>query len=139
MQPAGFSRWPYWRRWFGQRSERAAARFLRKLGYRMLAYNTADARGEIDLLALGDRTLVVVEVRSTASADLDRVASSVDRVKQKKLSDATLRYLKRRSLLGRIAVRFDILAISWPPDAREPTFWHIPNAFESVGKFQFYN
>lgn len=139
MSLESFSRWPYWRRWFGQRSERAAARFLRKLGHRILAFNTSDALGEIDLLTLDGRTLVVVEVRSTASTDLERVASSVNYAKQRRISNATLRYLKRRNLLGRIAVRFDILAISWPPEAREPTFWHIPNAFESVGKFQLYN
>ena len=135
---AGFSRWPLWRRWFGFRSERAAARFLRKRGYRIIAANTADAQGEIDLLALDGRTLVVVEVRSSESADVETLAASVNVPKQRRLSEATLRYLKRRNLLGRIGVRFDVLAIRWPP-GQAPTFWHIPHAFESTGRFQFYN
>jgi len=139
MRDAGFSRWPYWRRWFGQRSERAAAKYLRKLGYRILARNVADLRGELDILALDGRTLVVVEVRSTSSTDLERAAASVNYTKQKKLTEATLRYLNRRHLIGKIGVRFDILAVSWPPSAKVPTFWHIPNAFECVGKFQFYS
>ncbi len=50
--PADFARWPFWRRWFGQRSERFAARYLRARGYRVLAANVADRRGELDLLAL---------------------------------------------------------------------------------------
>ena len=30
---------PWWRRWFGSRSERSAAGFLKALGYRILARN----------------------------------------------------------------------------------------------------
>ena len=33
---------PWWRRWFGTRSERAAARFLKRLGYRILVRNFVD-------------------------------------------------------------------------------------------------
>ena len=62
----GFTHWPWWRRWFGRRSERYAARFLRSLGYRLLAANVSDPAGELDLLALDRETLIVVEVRSTA-------------------------------------------------------------------------
>src|SRR5437016_12498813 len=87
--PAGdFARWPWWRRWFGRRSERAAARFLRSLGYRILAANVADPAGELDLIALDGQTLVIVEVRSTESADLERAAASVDLRKQRQVSNS---------------------------------------------------
>ncbi len=135
----GFSRWPWWRRWFGRRSERAAAKFLRRLGYRLLAANVSDPAGELDLLALDGETLVVVEVRSTASDDLERTAASVDSLKQRKITEAALRFLSRRRLLGKIAVRFDVLALSWPDNAREPVVRHIPHAFEAVGRFQMFN
>jgi len=36
MLPAGFTRFPVWRRWFGRRAERFAARYLRRLGCRIL-------------------------------------------------------------------------------------------------------
>jgi putative endonuclease len=134
-----FSHYPWWRRWFGSRSERAAARFLRRLGYRILARNQSDRRGEIDLLALDGETLVVVEVRSTAGTDLQRVASSVDAEKQRRLTDATLRFLQRRGLLNRIAVRFDVVAIAWPVEAREPHVLHLRRAFQSVGRFQLHS
>jgi len=42
-------------------------------------------------------------------------------------------------LLGRLAVRFDVLVLSWPPAAREPVVRHIPHAFEAVGRFQMFN
>lgn len=136
--PAEFGRWPFWRRWFGQRSERAAARYLRNLGYRVLAANLADRRGEIDLLALDGQTLVVVEVRSTSTADPQRAADSVNYAKQKKLTEATLRFLTRRRLLG-VNVRFDVLAIGWPREKREPTVMHLVGAFEATGRFQMFS
>ena len=134
-----FTRWPWWRRWFGRRSERAAARFLRRLGYRILATNLDDRLGEIDLLALDGGTLVVVEVRSTESNDLERAAASVDHAKQRRLTDAALRFLQRRRMLHDVPVRFDVLALSWPPGAREPAVRHYRHAFEAVGRYQFFN
>ena len=41
-------------------------------------------------------------------------------------------------LLGQ-NVRFDVLAVSWPPDAREPAYLHIPHAFEATGRFQMFS
>lgn len=138
--PAGFGRWPFWKRWFGQRSERAAAKYLRKKGYRILAANAFERVGELDLLALDpDRaTLVVVEVRSTSGPDPQLAADSVTFPKQRKLTDAALRYLSRRKLLG-VNLRFDVLAIAWPPGAREPTVLHLPQAFEPTGRYQFFS
>src|SRR5271166_5938126 len=86
---SSFTRWPWWRKWFGQRSERAAARYLRGLGYRILARNHADRRGEIDLLALDKTTLIVVEVRSTESSEIQTVANSVNAGKQRRITNAT--------------------------------------------------
>jgi putative endonuclease len=140
-RPVGFSRWRWWKRWFGRRSERAAAQFLRKLRYRLLAANVSDQQGELDLLALDGETLVIVEVRSTSSElpdAIEQTAASVNFRKQKKITEATARFLARRRLLGRIAVRYDILVLVWPQRAREPTFRHIPHAFESTGRFQFF-
>ena len=138
--PAGFGRWPFWKRWFGRRSERAAAKFLRARGYRVLAANAFERVGELDLLVLApDRsTLVVVEVRSTSGPDPQVAADSVNFPKQRKLTEATLRYLSRRGLVG-TSLRFDVLAIAWPPGAREPTVLHFPHAFEATGRFQFFS
>jgi putative endonuclease len=137
----GFSRWRWWKRWFGRRGERAAAKFLRKLGYRLLAANVSDRDGELDILALDGDTLVIVEVRSTSSdrpGAVEETAASVDARKQRKITEATARFLAARRLLGKIAVRYDVLVVAWPELAREPAFRHIPHAFESTGRFQFF-
>jgi putative endonuclease len=138
MLPAGFARFPVWRRWFGRRSERAAARYLRRQRFRILGRNVDDRLGEIDLLALDGQTLVVVEVRSSESKTFDELAATVDLAKQKRLTGAILRYLQKRKLWS-IGVRFDVLALRWPPAAREPEVRHYRHAFQSVGKFQFHS
>lgn len=137
-----FARWPSWRRWFGHRSERAAARYLRQIGYRVLAANVADSAGELDLLAIDQNTLVVIEVRSTeavGSHAIENTASSVDHRKQRKITEATLRFLASRRLLGKIPIRFDVLVLSWPSNMRKPLFHHIRQAFEATGQFQLFS
>jgi putative endonuclease len=129
---------PWWRRWFGNRSERAAARFLRRLGYRIVARNYSCPYGELDLVALDGRCLVFVEVRSTERTDTAIPAASVDDAKQRRLTQLALHFLQKHDLLNQSA-RFDVLALSWPPDSVEPLIEHYPNAFPAVGRFQMYS
>jgi putative endonuclease len=129
---------PWLRRWFGTRSERAAARHLRKLGYRILERNFRCPVGELDLVALDGDCIVFVEVRSTEHADILRPAASVDVAKQRRLTKLALFYLKQKRLLNH-AARFDVLAISWPAELREPKLAHYPNAFEATDRFQFFS
>jgi len=81
---------------------------------------------------------VIVEVRSTAGTDPLIPAASVDSRKQRRISEAVLRFLGRRRLLG-INVRFDIIAIAWPEGQREPKLLHLRDAFESTGRFQMWS
>jgi putative endonuclease len=132
------ARKPWWRRWFGTRSERAAARYLKRQGFRILARNYSCPHGELDLVAVEGRCVVFVEVRSTGGADPLRPALSVNGQKQRRLTDLALYYLRQHRLLDCMA-RFDVLAISWPPEKREPVIVHYRQAFEAVGRFQMYS
>lgn len=134
---AGFTRWPWWRRWFGRKAERSAARFLSRRGFRILAFNQDERLGELDILAFHDISLVIVEVRSSESRSLDELAATVDRAKQKRITAAAVRFLSRRKLLNS-NVRFDVLAVHWPP-GKEPEFLHLPDAFPAVGNFQMFH
>lgn len=129
---------PIWRRWFGRRAERFAAKYLRRQGYRILGRNVDDRLGEIDLLALDGQTIVVVEVRSSETKTFDELAATVNREKQRRLTDATLRFVQRRELWS-VGVRFDVIALRWPAGAREPEVRHYRHAFQSVGKYQFHS
>lgn len=130
MQPQ--ARQPWWRRWFGSRAERAAERFLRKLGYRILVRNFTCAFGELDLIVLDNGVLVFVEVRSTQHATGERPAASVDLAKQRRLTRLATFFLKQRRLLDH-AARFDVLTVSWPDGQNTPTIEHFKNAFEAIG------
>src|SRR5689334_20884000 len=119
---------PWWRRWFGMRSERVAARHLRRLGYQVVAVNHRNVGGELDIVAIDRGCVVFAEVRSTSQPTGERPASSVDAHKQKRLTEAALRYLQQHRLLGQ-AARFDVLTVSWPANARSPLISHFQNAF----------
>jgi putative endonuclease len=137
MTPAS-PRQPWWRRWFGTRSERAATRFLKRLGHRILARNWECTQGELDLVTLDRQCIVFVEVRSTEQENTERPAASVGHAKQERLTQLALAFMKKHRLLGRPA-RFDVLAISWPETQKEPRIEHFPNAFEPVGRLQPYS
>ncbi|HLJ96000.1 MAG TPA: YraN family protein [Gemmataceae bacterium] len=137
MSAESLARRPWWRRWFGNRSERAAARFLRRQGYRIVARNERSLQGELDLVALDRGQVVFVEVRSTGTADLTRTAASVDLAKQRRLTDLAVHFLQLHGLLDHPA-RFDVLLLSWPAERKEPVICHHRDAFEAVGRFQMY-
>jgi putative endonuclease len=129
---------PWWRRWFGTRSERAAERFLKRLGYKILARNYVCPVGELDLVAADGDCIVFAEVRSTEKKDLDGPAASVDSAKQSRLTKLALHFLRRHNLLGRPA-RFDVLTLSWPSDRSAPTIDHHHSAFDaSAGMKAFF-
>ncbi len=53
----------------GRRGERAAEKYLRRNGYRIVARNFRAAGAEIDLVAMDGETLVFVEVKTRRSRD----------------------------------------------------------------------
>ncbi len=125
----------------GRAGEKAAAKFLKSLGYRILAHGHRQRLGEIDLIALDDKWIVFVEVKTWSSAGGGDPSQAVDARKQEKLTRAALIYLKRRGLLNQPA-RFDVVSIVWPnpndPVKSKPTIRHFKNAFDAVGSGQMY-
>jgi putative endonuclease len=122
----------------GRRGEMAAARYLKRQGYRIVARGDRSSLGELDLVAVDDRTVVFVEVKTWRSQSGGHPANAVDQRKQWRLTRAALAYLKAHRLLEHNA-RFDVVAITWPPDARKPTIEHFKHAFEAVGKGQLFS
>ena len=116
----------------GQRGEDIAARYLRKLGYIIVARGQRDAIGEIDVIAVDGRTVVFIEVKTRTSHDAGHPADAVDEDKQRRLTRLALAYLKRHDLLE-CSARFDVVAVTWPAEDGRPTIEHFQNAFEAVG------
>jgi putative endonuclease len=122
----------------GQRGEDEAARYLRKLGYRILARGRRLASGELDLVALDGRTIVFVEVKTRTSQEVGHPADAVDLAKQRRLTRLAVTFMKRHGLLE-FPARFDVVAITWPAGHGRPTIEHFKNAFEAVGQQEFYS
>lgn len=123
----------------GHLGETAAARYLKRQGYIIVARGQRDKLGEIDLIAVDGRTVVFVEVKTRRSEDAGHPAESVDKEKQRRLTRLALAYLRRHDLLEHQA-RFDVIAIVWSAGQRKPAkFEHFRHAFEAVGKGQMFN
>ncbi len=122
----------------GQRGEDAAARFLKRKGYRILARHLDLPLGELDIIAVDGRTIVFVEVKTRTSDDAGHPSEAIDARKEQRMTQAALAYLKRNGLL-KYAARFDVVAMTWPKNARRPIIEHYQNAFSPVGAGQFFS
>ena len=123
----------------GMRGEAAAEKFLKRLGYKIVGRRLRMHLGELDIVAVDGRTIVFVEVKTWQNpCGFDHPADAVDLKKQRQLTKAGTALLKRHGLLE-YASRFDIIAVTWPEGERKAKIEHIKNAFEAVGRGEFYS
>jgi len=124
----------------GRAGEKAAERYLRKHGYRILARNVTYRRGEVDLVAQEKRsgTVCFVEVRSRATDD-GRAPdispeATVTAAKRRRVISAAKKFLALRRAMDR-PVRFDVIAVRFAgEDRRRPDVRHYPGAFDVTGQ-----
>jgi len=94
----------------GRRAEAQALAHLEARGLKLLERNFRCRGGEIDLVMLDGQTLVLVEVRSRASAAFGGAAASVGARKQRRLILAAKRLLLTRPAYRTLPARFDVVA-----------------------------
>jgi putative endonuclease len=123
---------------FGDAGEAAAAEFLQRQGWTILARALRNRLGELDLIALDGDTVVFVEVKTRRSTTHGGPVDAITPDKQRRLTRAGLAYLKQRGWLERRA-RFDVIAIVWPEGATTPEITHYRHAFEPTGFGQMYS
>ncbi len=121
----------------GQLGEDAAARHLKRGGYRVLSRGHDSHLGELDIIAVDGRTIVFVEVKTRRTGDAGHPAEAVDLHKQRRMTRAALGFMRSNGLLE-YAARFDVVAITWPADTRRPMIEHFKNAFSPPDQHQFY-
>lgn len=125
----------------GRRGEDEAARYLRRLGYRIIARREQILRGDIDIIALDGRTVVFVEVRSRSSTSHGHPVETIDKHKQGRLVDLANAYIRRHRLEDE-SVRIDVVTVIFKPQPTSKSWWtwirrpaalveHFQNAFES--------
>jgi putative endonuclease len=114
----------------GQRGERAAERWLRQHGFRVLKRNLRVGDDEADLIARDPdgRTIIIVEVKTRTDAD-SVPEERIDQRKQFRLARLAANLQRRRGYRDR-PLRFDVIAVNLPPHG-DPVVRHIPGAFES--------
>ena len=114
----------------GARGEKAAARHLRRRGYKILLKNFRSGKAEVDIVARHKDWLVFVEVKTRETEQFGAPSEAVDHDKQRNLSKAALDYLR---MLGnpRIHFRFDIVEVIIANGAKKPDDIRlIQNAFD---------
>jgi putative endonuclease len=94
----------------GRRGERAAEKYLRRIGYRIVARNFRAAGAEIDIVAMDGETIVFVEVKTRQSLAAGAPEEAVDLRKQTRMRRAAEAFA-RRYRADDYDMRFDIVAI----------------------------
>jgi putative endonuclease len=113
----------------GARGERAAAKFLARAGYSIIARNARTRVGEADLVCLAPdgRTIVIVEVKTRLAVEPGAAAvppeANITPHKRMKLLQVTRLLIAANNWRDR-PVRIDVIAIEWPRNDGEPILRH---------------
>lgn len=99
----------------GRAAEQLASDYLVNKGLELLARNVRSRRGEIDLVMRDRSSLVFVEVRYRRSKRFGTAAETVTKNKQQRLVSAAQHYIQLHDPAGRLACRFDVIALHDEP------------------------
>jgi putative endonuclease len=117
---------------FGKQGEEMACEYLLKNGFAILEKNWRHLKAEVDIIATIDKMLVIVEVKTRATADFGAPEESINSNKQRLLCEAANAYLELNQLKNEI--RFDIISIISKNNHTELN--HIVDAFSPFANEQ---
>ncbi len=109
----------------GRRGEERASEYLTDRGYRILARNYRCRRGEIDIVAESEDTIVFVEVKSWTSVGLSGIEHALSPRKQRRIIEVSKSYLAATPAAERYHVRYDVVFV----EGGSPDVHHVPSAF----------
>ena len=110
---------------FGKIGEQMTARYLTDKGYIILEHNYRRGHLEIDLIALDEEELVIVEVKSRAYDNILQPEDAVDHKKRQALIRLANEYVKSHN--RKENVRFDIITVVSKEGGAE--IKHLKNAY----------
>ena len=111
----------------GRIGEDIAVRYLEKMKYKILKRNFRNRRGEIDIIAYYDSTIVIIEVKSRRNNKYGYPIDAVNNIKVKKIKDCTQYYLYKEKIKFS-KIRFDVIEIY--QINKHYVVNHIKNAFD---------
>jgi len=94
----------------GRIGEKAAIKFLKKRGYRILATNFRTVFGELDAVARYGSVIIFVEIKTRSTDSLGPGYLSVTRAKQRHIIKNALLFLKMRRLKD-VDWRVDVVSV----------------------------
>lgn len=112
----------------GKKGEAVARKYLKKLGYRILAQNYRCRFGELDLIAEEEGCLVFIEVKTRSGLDFGQPSEAITGKKRQQISKVALEYIAKNDLRDS-PIRFDVVSVL-QKDGAEPSIELIPNAFD---------
>jgi putative endonuclease len=113
----------------GKWGEEAAVRYLRGKGFEIRDVNWKFLHLEIDIVAMHENELVIVEVKTRGTDAFGEPEVFVNKTKQARLIRAANLYLEQKKLDHE--VRFDVVGIVKRDN--ESILRHIPGAFQAYG------
>ena len=94
---------------FGKEGEKIAVNFLLEKGYKIKCKNYRYLKSEIDIIALKEDILAIVEVRARSNDGIIAIADTINNKKIKLLVQGADQYVTENKL--NVEVRFDIITI----------------------------
>ena len=95
---------------FGSFGEQAAEYFLKKNGYKILERNYNCRFGELDIIAVDDKCIVFVEVKTRSSSKYGSPSLAVNYWKQRHLQLSARYYIDVKHL-NNYSARFDVVEV----------------------------
>ena len=112
----------------GQKGENIAMKYLLSKKYTLKEQNWRYKKKEIDIIALKDNFLIIVEVKTRSSDEFEKPQDAVTKKKQKFIIEATNAYIEKYDL--DLEVQFDIISVLFKGNRFE--IEHIEDAFQPI-------
>lgn len=109
----------------GKQGEETAVAYLKGEGYEILERNWVFQKAEIDIIALKNEVLAIVEVKTRSNTDYGDPQNFVNPKKIKLMVKAVNEYVILKNV--NFNIRFDIIAVK--NDATKLQVEHLENAF----------
>ena len=96
----------------GRASEDVAAAALVAAGWAVVARNWRRGRGELDIVALKDGILAVVEVKNVDAYGLESLERSVGPIKRLRIVETSKLFLAAHREFSSATIRYDVVAVA---------------------------
>ena len=112
----------------GNYCENLAKEYLQKNKYNILDCNFRNFLGELDIICIQDKLLIIVEVKGRYNYNYGLPKESISISKQKNIIKVTSSYISYKNLID-INIRFDVIEVYLNPQDTLFKINHLKDAF----------